>query len=189
MGTFSSQALRLFRYTDLNVRVNEHEELELASQSPPAPLRHIRGCIPRLVVAVVPGFAPGRGVFVCGQQGIPEGSFVCEYTGEVVNSYSRVGDFIMELTNGTDIDGEKHGNVGRFLNHASLRAANCNRVFANDTGEEDSQNGTRVFIMTNRHVHCHEQLCFDYGDFGKLFPDIFGTTPWDATRYGTLRPS
>ena len=99
----------------------------------------------------------GKGVFATRK--IPAGTFVIEYTGELISSEEAVDrynpspdnpthTFYFSLENGMVIDG---GNDARWINHAC--EPNC------EAKEEDGH----IFIYALRDIRRGEELNYDYG--------------------------
>ncbi|XP_012671453.2 histone-lysine N-methyltransferase EHMT1a isoform X2 [Clupea harengus] len=101
-------------------------------------------------------------------QDIPEGSFVCEYVGEIITdkeANTRGNDsFLFNLDNKVGdaycIDAQFYGNVARFLNHLCEPNLFPVRVF---TKHQDLR-FPRVALFACRHIRVGEELGFDYGE-------------------------
>ncbi|KAG5280896.1 hypothetical protein AALO_G00065210 [Alosa alosa] len=101
-------------------------------------------------------------------QDIPEGSFVCEYVGEIITdkeANTRGNDaFLFNLDNKVGdvycIDAQFYGNVARFLNHLCEPNLFPVRVF---TKHQDLR-FPRVALFSCRHIRVGEELGFDYGE-------------------------
>ncbi|CAB3726899.1 SET domain-containing protein [Paraburkholderia rhynchosiae] len=99
----------------------------------------------------------GKGVFALRQ--IAAGERIIEYKGELTGwrraaarQQSQAGHtFVFGLSDGRVIDGSRHGNSARFLNHACV--PNCEAIEA----------GNRVFIYALRDILPGDELFIDYG--------------------------
>ncbi|XP_060893414.1 histone-lysine N-methyltransferase EHMT1a [Labrus mixtus] len=101
-------------------------------------------------------------------QDIPQGTFICEYVGEIVTDAEadkRENDsFLFTLDNKVGdvhcIDARLFGNIGRFINHLCEPNVLAVRVF---TMHQDLR-FPRIAFFSSRPVKAGEQIGFDYGD-------------------------
>ncbi len=102
----------------------------------------------------------GRGVFA--SRKIRAGEFIVEYLGDHITYEQACEDlaardddshhtFLFSLENGEMIDGGRHGNDARYINHCC--EPNC------EAREEDN----RIYIHALRDIVRGEELNFDYG--------------------------
>ncbi|KAM4745583.1 histone-lysine N-methyltransferase EHMT1a isoform 2-T2 [Anableps anableps] len=101
-------------------------------------------------------------------QDIPQGTFVCEYVGEIISNAEadkRENDsFLFTLDNKVGepycIDARLYGNIGRFINHLCEPNLIAVRVF---TMHQD-QRFPRIAFFSSRPIKAGEQIGIDYGD-------------------------
>uniref|UniRef100_A0A3P8VGF8 Euchromatic histone-lysine N-methyltransferase 1a n=1 Tax=Cynoglossus semilaevis TaxID=244447 RepID=A0A3P8VGF8_CYNSE len=101
-------------------------------------------------------------------QDIPQGTFICEYVGEVISDAEadkRENDsFLFTLDDKVGdvhcIDGRLYGNIGRFINHLCEPNILAVRVF---TMHQDLR-FPRIAFFSSRPIKSGDQLGFDYGD-------------------------
>uniref|UniRef100_A0A8C5I7C4 Histone-lysine N-methyltransferase EHMT1-like n=1 Tax=Gouania willdenowi TaxID=441366 RepID=A0A8C5I7C4_GOUWI len=101
-------------------------------------------------------------------QDIPQGTFVCEYVGEIISDAAadkRENDsFLFTLDNKVGdvhcIDARLYGNIGRFINHLCEPNLLAVRVF---TMHQDLR-FPRIAFFSSRAIRAGEQIGFDYGD-------------------------
>ncbi|XP_072289075.1 histone-lysine N-methyltransferase EHMT1a isoform X2 [Eucyclogobius newberryi] len=101
-------------------------------------------------------------------QDIPQGTFICEYVGEIITDTEadkREDDsFLFTLGNKVGeahcIDSRLYGNIGRFLNHLCEPNLLAVKVF---TMHQDLR-FPRIAFFTSRPVRAGDQIGFDYGD-------------------------
>ncbi|XP_026866664.2 histone-lysine N-methyltransferase EHMT1a isoform X2 [Electrophorus electricus] len=101
-------------------------------------------------------------------QDIPEGTFVCEFAGEIISDGEanvRENDsYMFHLDNKVGevycIDGQSYGNVSRFMNHLCEPNLFPVRVF---TKHQDLR-FPRVAFFSCKPICAGEELGFDYGD-------------------------
>ncbi|XP_058492535.1 histone-lysine N-methyltransferase EHMT1a isoform X2 [Solea solea] len=101
-------------------------------------------------------------------QDVPQGTFVCEYAGELISDAEadkRENDsYLFTLDNKVGdvhcIDGRLFGNVGRFVNHLCEPNLLVVRVF---TMHQDLR-FPRIAFFSSRPIKAGEQIGFDYGD-------------------------
>lgn len=107
----------------------------------------------------------GRGVYA--RVAIPAGYVVVEYRGERITKAEsarrenarrerlrRGGDgstYVFRLNQRHDLDGRRHGNISRFINHSC--APNC---------RAHKERG-RIWIIAIRDIKRGEEITFDYG--------------------------
>lgn len=97
----------------------------------------------------------GRGAFAC--QAIPVGARVAEYVGERITKAESLrrceanNEYIFQLDEEWDLDGNVPWNPARFLNHSC--APNC----------ETQCEGDRIYIVALRDIAPGEELTFNYG--------------------------
>ncbi|XP_031433094.1 histone-lysine N-methyltransferase EHMT1 isoform X5 [Clupea harengus] len=108
-------------------------------------------------------------------QDIPQGTFVCEYVGEIISDAEadvRENDsYLFSLDNKVGdvycIDARFYGNISRFINHLCEPNLFPCRVF---TSHQDLR-FPRVAFYASKNIRAGEELGFDYGDH---FWDIKG---------------
>ncbi|XP_061907047.1 histone-lysine N-methyltransferase EHMT1-like isoform X1 [Entelurus aequoreus] len=108
----------------------------------------------------------GWGVRV--MQDVPQGTFICEYVGEIIpdtEANKRENDsFLFTLNNKVGdihcIDARLFGNIGRFINHLCEPNLLAVKVF---TMHQDLR-FPRIAFFSNRPIKAGEQIGFDYGD-------------------------
>ncbi|KAK7933262.1 hypothetical protein WMY93_004158 [Mugilogobius chulae] len=101
-------------------------------------------------------------------QDIPQGTFICEYVGEIITDTEadkREDDsFLFTLGNKVGeahcIDSRLFGNVGRFLNHLCEPNLLAVKVF---TMHQDLR-FPRIAFFSSRPIRAGDQIGFDYGD-------------------------
>uniref|UniRef100_A0A671YTZ4 Euchromatic histone-lysine N-methyltransferase 1a n=1 Tax=Sparus aurata TaxID=8175 RepID=A0A671YTZ4_SPAAU len=101
-------------------------------------------------------------------QDIPQGTFICEYVGEIITDAEadkRENDsFLFTLDNKVEevhcIDARLFGNIGRFINHLCEPNALAVRVF---TMHQDLR-FPRIALFSSRPIKAGDQIGFDYGD-------------------------
>uniref|UniRef100_A0A3B3ZH67 SET domain-containing protein n=1 Tax=Periophthalmus magnuspinnatus TaxID=409849 RepID=A0A3B3ZH67_9GOBI len=101
-------------------------------------------------------------------QDIPQGTFVCEYVGEIITDTEadkREDDsFLFTLGNKVGeahcIDSRLFGNIGRFLNHLCEPNLLAVKVF---TMHQDLR-FPRIAFFSSRPIRAGDQIGFDYGD-------------------------
>ncbi|XP_070689889.1 histone-lysine N-methyltransferase EHMT1a isoform X2 [Pempheris klunzingeri] len=101
-------------------------------------------------------------------QDIPQGTFICEYVGEIITDAEadkRESDsFLFTLDNKVGdahcIDARLFGNVGRFINHLCEPNLLAVRVF---TMHQDLR-FPRIAFFSCRPIKAGDQIGFDYGD-------------------------
>lgn len=101
-------------------------------------------------------------------QDIPQGSFICEYVGEIITDAeadNRENDsFLFTLDNKVGdahcIDARLFGNIGRFINHLCDPNLLAVRVF---TMHQDLR-FPRIAFFSRKPILAGEQIGFDYGD-------------------------
>ncbi|XP_068616787.1 histone-lysine N-methyltransferase EHMT1-like [Brachionichthys hirsutus] len=101
-------------------------------------------------------------------QNIPEGTFICEYVGEIITDAEadkRENDsFLFTLDNKVGdphcIDARLFGNIGRFINHLCEPNVMAVKVF---TTHQDPR-FPRIAFFSSRPIRAGEQIGFDYGD-------------------------
>nr|XP_057926958.1 histone-lysine N-methyltransferase EHMT1-like isoform X2 [Doryrhamphus excisus] len=108
----------------------------------------------------------GWGVRV--MQDVPQGTFICEYVGEIITdteANKRENDsFLFTLDNKVGdvhcIDARLFGNIGRFINHLCEPNLLAVKVF---TMHQDLR-FPRIAFFSSRPIKAGEQIGFDYGD-------------------------
>ncbi|XP_036384200.1 histone-lysine N-methyltransferase EHMT1 isoform X2 [Megalops cyprinoides] len=111
-------------------------------------------------------------------QDVPQGTFVCEYVGEIISDAEadvRENDsYLFNLDNKVGdvycIDARFYGNISRFINHMCEPNLFPVRVF---TTHQDLR-FPHVAFFASRHISAGEEIGFDYGDHfweikGKFF--------------------
>lgn len=104
----------------------------------------------------------GRGVFAT--QALAAGERVIEYRGvripraEAQRRETPGHTFLFTVNEGWAIDGGRHGNSARWINHSC--DPNCEAVVHVDLDGDERRD--RVFIETLRPVRAGEELTFDY---------------------------
>ncbi|CAN9512740.1 unnamed protein product [Ophioblennius macclurei] len=101
-------------------------------------------------------------------QDVPQGTFVCEYVGEIISDAEadkRENDsFLFTLDNKVGdvhcIDARLFGNIGRFINHLCEPNLLAVRVF---TMHQDLR-FPRIAFFSSRNIKAGDQIGFDYGD-------------------------
>ncbi|XP_067087415.1 histone-lysine N-methyltransferase EHMT1a [Osmerus mordax] len=101
-------------------------------------------------------------------QDIPQGSFICEYVGEIITDAEADGreidSFLFTLDNKVGdahcIDARLFGNIGRFINHLCDPNLLAVRVF---TMHQDLR-FPRIAFFSRKPILAGEQIGFDYGD-------------------------
>uniref|UniRef100_A0A672GRL2 Histone-lysine N-methyltransferase EHMT1-like n=1 Tax=Salarias fasciatus TaxID=181472 RepID=A0A672GRL2_SALFA len=101
-------------------------------------------------------------------QDVPQGTFVCEYVGEIISDAEadkRENDsFLFTLDNKVGdvhcIDARLFGNIGRFINHLCEPNLLAVRVF---TMHQDLR-FPRIAFFSSRNIKAGEHIGFDYGD-------------------------
>ncbi|KAK2837107.1 hypothetical protein Q5P01_014319 [Channa striata] len=101
-------------------------------------------------------------------QDIPQGTFICEYVGEIITDAEadkRENDlFLFTLDNKVGdvhcIDARLFGNIGRFVNHLCEPNLLAVRVF---TMHQDLR-FPRIAFFSSRPIKAGDQIGFDYGD-------------------------
>ncbi|XP_076587571.1 histone-lysine N-methyltransferase EHMT1a isoform X2 [Chaetodon auriga] len=101
-------------------------------------------------------------------QDIPQGTFICEYVGEIISDAEadkRENDsFLFTLDNKVGdihcIDARLFGNIGRFINHLCEPNVMAVRVF---TMHQDLR-FPRIAFFSSRPIKAGDQIGFDYGD-------------------------
>uniref|UniRef100_A0A8C2JSQ0 Euchromatic histone-lysine N-methyltransferase 1a n=1 Tax=Cyprinus carpio TaxID=7962 RepID=A0A8C2JSQ0_CYPCA len=101
-------------------------------------------------------------------QDIPEGTFVCEFAGEIISDGEanvRENDsYMFNLDNKAGevycIDGQFYGNVSRFMNHLCEPNLFPVRVF---TKHQDMR-FPRIALYASKAIQAGDELGFDYGD-------------------------
>ncbi|CAL1615271.1 unnamed protein product [Knipowitschia caucasica] len=101
-------------------------------------------------------------------QDVPQGSFICEYVGEIISDSEadkREDDsFLFTLGNKVGeahcIDSRRYGNIGRFVNHLCEPNLLAVKVF---TMHQD-QRFPRIAFFCSRGIRAGDQIGFDYGD-------------------------
>ncbi|XP_047448804.1 histone-lysine N-methyltransferase EHMT1a [Mugil cephalus] len=101
-------------------------------------------------------------------QDIPQGTFICEYVGEIITdaeANKRENDsFLFTLDNKVGdihcIDARLFGNIGRFINHLCEPNLLAVKVF---TMHQDLR-FPRVAFFSSRPIKAGDQIGFDYGD-------------------------
>ncbi|XP_013879446.1 histone-lysine N-methyltransferase EHMT1 [Austrofundulus limnaeus] len=101
-------------------------------------------------------------------QDIPQGTFICEYVGEIITDAEadkRESDsFLFTLDNKVGdvhcIDARLFGNIGRFINHLCEPNLLAVRVF---TMHQDLR-FPRIAFFSSRPVRAGDQIGIDYGD-------------------------
>lgn len=94
----------------------------------------------------------GLGLFA--EQDIPQGEFVVEYWGPVLNieeTDAKGGKYLFEIDDEYTIDGSSRENIARYMNHSCQ--PNC----------EPEIEGRRVFVEAIRDITAGEELTYDYG--------------------------
>ncbi|XP_077417801.1 histone-lysine N-methyltransferase EHMT1-like isoform X5 [Vanacampus margaritifer] len=108
----------------------------------------------------------GWGVRV--MQDVPQGTFICEYVGEIITdteANTRENDsFLFTLNDKVDdihcIDARLFGNIGRFINHLCEPNLLAVKIF---TMHQDLR-FPRIAFFSSRTIKAGDQIGFDYGD-------------------------
>ncbi|XP_048587555.1 histone-lysine N-methyltransferase EHMT2 isoform X2 [Nematostella vectensis] len=111
---------------------------------------------------------------------IPQGVFLCEYTGELISDTEadlRNDDtFLFDLDcKESDqelfcIDALRFGNISRFINHSCEPNCIPTRVFVN---HQDIR-FPRIAFFSSKDIEIYQEICFDYGDrFWEVKKDEF----------------
>ncbi|XP_053577957.1 histone-lysine N-methyltransferase EHMT2 isoform X2 [Bombina bombina] len=101
-------------------------------------------------------------------QGIPQGTFICEYVGELISDAEadvREDDsYLFDLDNKDGevycIDARYYGNISRFINHLCEPNLIPVRVFMS----HQDLRFPRIAFFSGREIRSGEELGFDYGD-------------------------
>uniref|UniRef100_A0AAQ5YZJ7 Euchromatic histone-lysine N-methyltransferase 1a n=1 Tax=Amphiprion ocellaris TaxID=80972 RepID=A0AAQ5YZJ7_AMPOC len=101
-------------------------------------------------------------------QDIPQGTFICEYVGEIITDAEadkRENDsFLFTLDNKVGdvhcVDARLFGNIGRFINHLCEPNLLAVRVF---TMHQDLR-FPRIAFFSSKPIKAGDQIGFDYGD-------------------------
>ncbi|CAB1319573.1 unnamed protein product [Coregonus sp. 'balchen'] len=101
-------------------------------------------------------------------QDIPQGTFICEYVGEIITDAEADGrendSFLFTLDNKVGdvhcIDARLFGNIGRFINHLCEPNLLAVRVF---TMHQDLR-FPRIAFFSSKPIQSGDQIGFDYGD-------------------------
>ncbi|XP_064615910.1 histone-lysine N-methyltransferase EHMT2-like [Liolophura sinensis] len=99
---------------------------------------------------------------------IPQGSFICEYIGELISDSEadrREDDsYLFDLDNKDGetycIDARKYGNISRFINHLCEPNIIPVKVFV----EHQDLRFPRICFFSSRPIKAQEELGFDYGE-------------------------
>lgn len=115
----------------------------------------------------------GRGWGVRTESVIPDGQFICEYTGEVITSaeaerrgeeYDSVGrTYLFDLDFNTNdnpytIDALNYGNISRFINHSCKPNIGIWAAWINDS----DPNMQKIVFFSTRRIEAGEELSIDY---------------------------
>lgn len=110
----------------------------------------------------------GRGWGVKTLRDIPQGSFICEYIGELISDSEadrREDDsYLFDLDNKDGetycIDARRYGNISRFINHLCEPNVIPVKVFV----DHQDMRFPRICFFASRDVKAGEELGFDYGE-------------------------
>ncbi|XP_013409361.1 uncharacterized protein LOC106172957 isoform X1 [Lingula anatina] len=110
----------------------------------------------------------GRGWGVRTLQDVPQGTFICEYIGELISDSEadrREDDsYLFDLDNKDGetycIDARHYGNVSRFINHLCEPNVIPVKVFI----EHQDLRFPRICFFASRDIKSGEELGFDYGE-------------------------
>ncbi|XP_046344023.1 histone-lysine N-methyltransferase EHMT2-like isoform X4 [Haliotis rufescens] len=110
----------------------------------------------------------GRGWGVKTLTDIPQGTFICEYIGELISDSEadrREDDsYLFDLDNKDGetycIDARKYGNISRFINHLCEPNVVPVKVFV----DHQDLRFPRICFFSSREIKAHEELGFDYGE-------------------------
>ena len=94
----------------------------------------------------------GLGVFT--EEPIKKGKFILDYSGELISeeeANERGGRYLFNINSRWTIDGKKHHNLSRYLNHSCR--PNC----------EPRSQGKRIKIYSTKNIAAGEELTYDYG--------------------------
>uniref|UniRef100_A0A8R1HTW3 SET domain-containing protein n=1 Tax=Caenorhabditis japonica TaxID=281687 RepID=A0A8R1HTW3_CAEJA len=126
----------------------------------------------------------GWGVRPCAD--IPAGTFIGEYTGELLDdtqaSERHDSTFLFETRVGSEtftIDAKYSGNYTRFINHS----CSPNVKVANVSWDSEESQLVHMCFFTDKLIKCGEELTIDYGESwweNKKFPCLCGS---DECRY------
>lgn len=103
---------------------------------------------------VVKRARPGAGLGLFARIDIKKGTFVIEYTGEKITNEEadrRGGRYLFNIDSKWTIDGKKHHNTARYINHSCR--PNC----------ESRISGGKVKIYAIKNIKAGEELAYDYG--------------------------
>jgi len=101
--------------------------------------------------------SPIHGVGGFARRDIPAGTRVIEYLGEKISKAEslrrceRNNEYIFELDDEHDLDGNVSWNPARFLNHSC--APNCEAILE----------GGKIWILAERDLKSGEEITFNYG--------------------------
>lgn len=110
----------------------------------------------------------GRGWGVRTLRDIPQGSFICEYIGELISDSEadrREDDsYLFDLDNKDGetycIDARWYGNISRFINHLCEPNVIPVKVFV----DHQDMRFPRICFFASRDIKAREELGFDYGE-------------------------
>lgn len=105
----------------------------------------------------------GLGLFA--EKQFQRGDFVIEYTGEKIThteADQREGRYLFTLNSKYVIDGKKHENLARYINHSCK--PNCEPVI----------DGGKIIINAKKKIEPGEELTYDYGR--EYFDEFIGSS-------------
>ncbi|XP_031553067.1 histone-lysine N-methyltransferase EHMT1-like isoform X2 [Actinia tenebrosa] len=101
---------------------------------------------------------------------IPKGTFLCEYTGELISDAeadTRESDaYLFDLDCKESehelycIDGGRYGNISRFINHSCEPNTIPTRAFV----DHQDIRFPRIAFFSSKDIDMYEEVCFNYGD-------------------------
>ncbi|KAM6964781.1 histone-lysine N-methyltransferase EHMT1a [Aplochiton taeniatus] len=101
-------------------------------------------------------------------QDVDQGTFICEYVGEIISDAEadnrETDSYLFTLDNKVGdahcVDGRRFGNIGRFINHLCEPNLLAVRVF---TMHQDLR-FPRIAFFSSKPIKAGDQIGFDYGD-------------------------
>lgn len=96
----------------------------------------------------------GLGLFAA--EHIPKGSFIIEYTGEVISheeANRRGGRYLFTLNEKIVLDGKGREHTARYINHA-----------CDPNAEAVVENDAHIMIYAIKNINKGEEISYDYGE-------------------------